>query len=745
MLCRFLINSIQQQIIRMYFLKKSIFQFIVATLILFNSGCSLNASISKLYELPATIDGSSPSTPPDNSTPDAPPVSSLLSLTVLKTYPTNGSRFFSYIKGYNGGSDIFTQPDVACDGLSTDGNDSCIHGGDKLKVIVNTISSCNNLKLSDSIGAFEWICKPLPPGVVFYSVGFKIGKGLSDIIDFNLMDWRNNSVSLSQNTTLIGTSSSVKWWSNSALSNPIVPIPDSLTTTIAIDNNTYLPGTVLVTNSNLNSSGLNINANSIGLVTSSNATISFIGTTNNCSSIDGEIANADYKYLICTGGQKYNWIEGNFKDGATSSPNSDSLIGLINSSYTNLNKITILKSANYEALYFTNSKNIKATNINIQNIWGGYYSFAVNNSSYNQLNSINIANSINVNYYSFIYVEGSYNIVSNVKTHQSAGCGVEIQGNNTIVTNIIGIDNRCALRLSGNNNTASHIMAHGGGIYGAFIEGQNNTINQSLIIHSSTHFGTFGDNHIVSQMAIYTSADWNAGLDIQSNNTRFTNNILIHDSAHPSRCLVSGSAVNPGTSGTTCGNQGMLSDASWYFFPAVYTLDFQYGFATSDSSNASDINGTGTYTAIIDWLNFENIFRSWMPKVEGVPCYNNECQIYDNRLKNNSNLFRNTSYDGHNQNDPFIADLNCPQAVDGNRFLTDKLSNPTSFLINAQEILNDGIGNDNGLCESLESCIYSPNFGVYQGEGDYLANGTCTFENGTITDVKMYAFPINGI
>jgi hypothetical protein len=58
--------------------------------------------------------------------------------------------------------------------------------------------------------------------------------------------------------------------------------------------------------------------------------------------------------------------------------------------------------------------------------------------------------------------------------------------------------------------------------------------------------------------------------------------------------------------------------------------------------------------------------------------------------------------------------------------------------------MQDEIGDDDGLCESNEACIYSPNFGVYQGHGDYLVGGTCTFQNGTVTGVQMYAYPNNG-
>ena len=71
------------------------------------------------------------------------------------------------------------------------------------------------------------------------------------------------------------------------------------------------------------------------------------------------------------------------------------------------------------------------------------------------------------------------------------------------------------------------------------------------------------------------------------------------------------------------------------------------------------------------------------------------------------------------------------------------MSDPNTFLVNATEVFDDAIGDDDGLCESLEACIYSPNFGSYQGEGDYLSQ-TCIFSNGTVSGVTMYAYPSNG-
>ena len=98
------------------------------------------------------------------------------------------------------------------------------------------------------------------------------------------------------------------------------------------------------------------------------------------------------------------------------------------------------------------------------------------------------------------------------------------------------------------------------------------------------------------------------------------------------------------------------------------------------------------------------------------------------------------------QNQPFTVGGPCPTAVSGNKVtLFDFGSGVNTFLTNAHEILDDGLGDDDTLCESNESCIYNPNFGSYQGEGDYYSNGTCMFSDGTVSGVKMYSYPKIGI
>jgi len=50
----------------------------------------------------------------------------------------------------------------------------------------------------------------------------------------------------------------------------------------------------------------------------------------------------------------------------------------------------------------------------------------------------------------------------------------------------------------------------------------------------------------------------------------------------------------------------------------------------------------------------------------------------------------------------------------------------TTFLRSAIEIMTTGIGNENNLCESGETCLHAPNIGSYQGHGNIVSAGTFT-------------------
>ena len=121
------------------------------------------------------------------------------------------------------------------------------------------------------------------------------------------------------------------------------------------------------------------------------------------------------------------------------------------------------------------------------------------------------------------------------------------------------------------------------------------------------------------------------------------------------------------------------------------------------------------------------------------PCLTgDDCGIYDVR-------FSSTASQISHVNGTFSAS-SCPTSVDAAtaaNVMTDKAIVPRNYLLNAVEIMFDDIGNDNGLCESNESCLFAPHIGSYLGEGDYGNNGSCSYVGGNgVTNYTVYGYPV---
>jgi hypothetical protein len=143
-------------------------------------------------------------------------ISAPLSLSVLAVHPTYGSNWNDYVKYDVPGLKPYEQTDENCSASETGyygEPNGCVHGGEMRKVVVTGFVSCAGLSITDALGAFDWVCDASLGTATFYSVKLKQGKGLRDLITSG-GTWQNNSVTVLQSATTIGTSSSMAWWSN---------------------------------------------------------------------------------------------------------------------------------------------------------------------------------------------------------------------------------------------------------------------------------------------------------------------------------------------------------------------------------------------------------------------------------------------------------------------------------------------------------------------------------------------------
>ncbi len=666
-------------------------------------------------------------------------VAPLPAVTVAKTFPTNGAKWLSYIKSSSGVTRFFNQPDVACAGNETGSTEACIHGGDKLKVIATGYTTCTGLSITDYLGAFDWLCSVTAGVATFYSTGLKSGKGISDLIDFTSNVWTNNYVTVKLNNTAVMASVSAKWW-NTTTENPIAPAPDSTTATQTLTG--YQAGTILTIPNSITSYGFNINQDSLAIVVNNGSKVTYGGNTANCDEFTGETTTPNYKILVCTGSQKYLWVEGAFTG---SGANVDHIVVYTLTSFSRLNKIRIDEGGEDVSilLYDSNYNNIS----DVETKGGaGFGVMWMHNASYNRVTKFKSSFMRALSWYPAINIESdcNFNVLQDIHINNWGGDAVQMHGNNNILGQVL-VTNAGSIEILGQNQVLTYLTSSNNAGAGLDIGSSNNALVNQFFSNASVNeiFVASSTNVTFSQIAVRRSYDYSIGFDFDgSNGTKFTNNILIDDNSNtPRRCQIANGGANPGVIANTCGNMN-TSDANWVYYPFA-ALSPILGTIATDSINSHGSTNSIAWTSVSDWLNFENNFRSWSSQTLGQ-CNSGNCVLMDFRIRTADTLIKNKSGDGLTANAAFTAGTACPTAIHGNKAISDSQPTPHTFLINAFEIYGDGVGNDNTLCESNEDCLYSPNFGAYQGEGDYKSNGTCTFQDGTVSGVTMYAYPING-
>lgn len=219
-------------------------------------------------------------------------------LSVQPVYPINGTNWMSYVK--NDGTDIFSGSGTACAGTET-GYAGCLHGGQMREVVLSGISSCSGLSMTDALGVFVWNCQVRNGAATFFSTDFQQGAGLQSLV--NSSSWNANSVTLSGSNGIYvysGTSQNSVWgWTNPISVAPSNPLPGDAQVNLATS------GIYVVTSSQA-TSGYNIKANQVALVTLPGVILSYAGE--NTSWCGG------YNSLVCfPNARKFDWLEGIFE------------------------------------------------------------------------------------------------------------------------------------------------------------------------------------------------------------------------------------------------------------------------------------------------------------------------------------------------------------------------------------------------------------------------------------------------
>jgi hypothetical protein len=610
----------------------------------------------------------------------------------------------------------------ACNGTEASSN-ACIHGGEARRV-TTALNSCSGATVTDTLSAFKWSCSLVSGNAVFDS-SLATGVGLSQLV--NASSWKANSVVLAY-ASQAATSAAASWWSNT-----VQPLPANTGGPVTSLSSS---GTIYTLSASTQSGGYNITASKIGIVTLGGSILSWnggvAGAGDNCSSDDGTVNSPDSRCILSAGSQNFLWIEGAFDGGASNPPD----YGIF------LSSVLFSKLRNVE------SNNQLGSGIRLDL-----------SSNYNLLSQISVSNNAGSNTNAGIVLSASSqgNALSNINASNNATYGILLDSaNSNSLTQIAANSNAIAgiyLRSSTSNNIGA-LTANQNGNYGIYLHSaSSNIFTNTVTVNNTTGINAISSSNFNTFAQAATTNNSIGVLINASSNNKFTSGLLV-GSNNVGNCSVTGSGTNPGVVTNTCTTSGTSGSSTYptgtlsnaVLVAALDSTNAFYGKASSDSANtAGGASGTASYGVAIDWNHFSNWMRNWGIDGSTFPdssargrCSSGTCRIWDWSLSASNTVLLGDTGDGVSQNDPASLS-NCPSQVAGSHLTTDE-SGSYTFLQNAVEIPGTG-GNNDGLCQSGETCLYTPNFGAYQGHGTLQ---TCVFDAGTITGVTMYYYSTNG-
>ncbi|MBW2734058.1 MAG: right-handed parallel beta-helix repeat-containing protein [Deltaproteobacteria bacterium] len=627
---------------------------------------------------------------------------------VMAVYPQH-AEWNAYVQNDNGGSTAFTQPDEPCGEQQTGGYSACIHSGERRKVVLPDEMSCVGLSATDALGAFNWVCDESGASVVFYSTGLRAGKGLADLLDLHA--FRDNAVVVRRDGASIAQTSATVWWNN-----PVLELPSNTNEGVLLDS----PGAIYLLSESRATHGFNVAADGISVVVVPGATLRFAGTTNNCTY--DVLPTPEHPCALVTDGHDFLWFEGDFDA-------RGALAGI----------------------FFHSSRFAVVRNFRVQNSWYGLLLV-------NTLNSIFTGIRIgNAERYGMIVRASAENTLSDVTVSNSGSGGglgasgllVEVGSHDNVFSNLLLTNNHQYGILVNNDsdrNTFSHLTLANIAYAGLELRGgEGNSVSQAVIVNCGRLGIGLGDENGVAMAQLVSAHHGEHALQMMnSTNLEIRGNVLL--GVHPLACRV----VGGDGSGIGAGCSDVALPASTQLITAGIDLSTSFGgkVVVDDVINATDDAGTQSYDLDRDWTHFATIHRAWGLDGSDFPAEDQRntcvtegtCRIWDWRLRSTDRVIFKRSSKAIVENVLFVPGDACPPAVNGDRVLTDGRGD--TFVFNAVERLFDGQGDDDGLCESDEACIASPNFGRYQGEGDLV--GPCVFQDGAVGGVTMYARQANG-
>ena len=644
---------------------------------------------------------------------------------VVPYFSANGADWNDYVK--NDQASIYSATDTAATGTETGSYfGAVIHGGEMRALPIPDRSTCPGLSAYDALGAFDWACVEIGGNVQMVSTGLADGKYLSDLIDFGTGQWRENSVTVLSGGSTYGYSTTTVWWGN-----PIYEDNDAgvLSTEGAVYIVTEDPQALYT-----------IGAHKVALVVEPGVTIRGPGIS------QAAIYTYEFNFI---------WVEG-----AVDSVNDNMGIQFV---YTGFGVIrgARVENALVAGIYVISSNGNRLTDLIVMDNQRGLTISDTDMTRVDNIKAVGNEDGVRVsvdsvgitltnvasakNLYMGIRLESSSGLfLSNIRAYNNGSYGIYINGcSDSVLSNLVvaNNDNYGIFSATSPNNVIMNVTSVNSGSDGLRFDGAHNQTILGVSVAGNNYRGISieGSDEILVADLDATDNESYGLLLANSDNSVFTGLLKVGNNGLDD-CNVSG-GVNEGLVNQSCLNSGS-SDA--VLSTGVTSVASFVGKVTSDDSvNLNDTDGSAPFNSISDWTGFENTYRTWgrdgaafaSTTNQGYADSSQVCRIWDWSLAGSGDT-------GDNGGPVLLDVMTLPTGDDTVSHAWAGTSTVTTFLRSAVEVSDDGVGNDNLLCEASEYCQYIPNIGAYQGHGSPVSAGS--FTPGVITGVSLFEYSTNG-
>lgn len=458
-------------------------------------------------------------------------------------------------------------------------------------------------------------------------------------------------------------------------------------------------------------------------------------------------------------------------------------IRLFSSNYNTIKDCNVSQQGNHGIFLSDSSNNMIYKNITVSNNGAGVF---LENSYSNILSRLATANNYNETTGHGVWIQSSSNNtlykVSSSNNVLNGLYGTSSNFNKVSVSSFISNGNAGIFFSNSSSNRFTSLNINMNNTAGIIQSSSPYNIVHNALILNNNKIGyslSSSSQNLVSQLAVFTTTE-----------SSVTEAALLYDSSLWNKLsgniVVGVNSTNCRRTGTSNNNSGLNSSCA-----ASGLSDFSLTDIGTNPTSTSFVTQNQTATipyrldSFLTFIDQNNVYQkndnSFGASARGR-CSSGTCLQFDFSLS-----FRDTLLKSRSDN-PLVANsvstINpnsvCPAEVAGNKIISHAgcyigsswqtlttasncslgggtwsslnspagvFASPKIFLKSAIEILDPlspaySSGNHDGLCEEGESCIYAPNYGVYQGEGKLLS---CNFDpQGGLTGIIMWGYSQNG-